>query len=174
MLGTVMHEEVPLSPGRVRQSECYADQRFDESTPVSFSPATLPLPCAYLRIPWPRGKHFARLLPAREGPHGQEVQPAALAFRQYVKRMIVEDICSSPPYYLMRYSHFANLAGVKDNMALLNSRITPFFFCRRAFPALQALSTQQAFLREPCNSFLNIKEVEHSQDDADILVVHSM
>lgn len=137
---------------------------------VGFNAESLPLPCAFLRLPWPRGKQFSRLLPAREdGP------PSTCTFRQFVKRMIVEEICSSPPYYLLRYTHYTR-TRCEEPADLKKTRLAQFFLCRRALPALQALSIQRSFSRRGAirtDTGLQVKVFEHPMASEELLVVYT-
>eukprot|EP01053_Blabericola_migrator_P001275 Blabericola_migrator_1__1274@NODE_132_length_13257_cov_135_196133_g116_i0_p5_GENE_NODE_132_length_13257_cov_135_196133_g116_i0NODE_132_length_13257_cov_135_196133_g116_i0_p5_ORF_typecomplete_len417_score50_55_NODE_132_length_13257_cov_135_196133_g116_i052666516 len=109
--------------------------------PLRWTAQSLPLPCAYLRLPWPRGRSFARLLPSRQS---QSLKPAAMAFRQFVKKMMVEEVCLSPPLYLLRYVHLASPVGPSDTaQQKAESRLLPFVWARKAFPAIQAVSLQR-------------------------------
>lgn len=97
--------------------------------PLPFSVNSLPLPCAYLRLPWDRKSKVARLLPAKTTPND-----TSLSYRQYVKRTIVEEVTFSPPYYILRYCH------MYPQNSHLGSRLAPFVACVRGFPSVQALT----------------------------------
>lgn len=139
-------QNVPITPPALRVSSIPT-----VDGPLRWGPEALPLPCAYLRLPWPSGRSFARLLPSK---HTKTVKPAALTYRQYVKKMMVEEVCSSPPLYLLRYVHFASAAADWESASVKTaSRLLPFIWARKCFPGVQAISLQR-WVNEDCEAVL--------------------
>lgn len=159
----------------------------DSLSPVWWSPGELPLPCAFIKLPWDRDRDrkkdsdrwpttsptnkphsslsraYTRLLPSKDGRQ----HPQANAWRAYIKKMMVDQICTEPfPFYLLRYIHFVHVLQPPLTSTALTSaknmereeRLAgardPFAESRTIFSALQALSLQQHFA--PSNSYVSV------------------
>ncbi|EZG56676.1 hypothetical protein GNI_102160 [Gregarina niphandrodes] len=105
--------------------------------PVAFSPDSLPIPCAYIKLPWPLSRKIARLLPPKEIPTG----PTDI-HRQYIKRMIVEEVCVDPAAFLLRYCHYSDASSPLETRLESDSRLNIFHYCREIFPSIQVMSLQ--------------------------------
>lgn len=95
--------------------------RLPYSDPVGFTCDMLPIPCAFLRLPWPTDKCYIRLMPSDQDAindglgdkrgNGNQSDVSSSLLRPLttephfliVKRMFVERIADSPSVYLIRY-----------------------------------------------------------------------
>lgn len=124
------------------------DLTADFPDPVGFTLESLPLPCAYLRLPWPPESCYCRLMPSfnghppivdderiskahtltsvsptLEGVVTKDKIPQKLSSHTLIiRRMFVERIASSPSSYLIRYVYSPAI----QRRAKWPKRFTPF------------------------------------------------
>lgn len=78
--------------------------------PLGFTVEMLPVPCAFLRLPWPPDQNYCRLVPTHPGQTPAIVDSECSAHHLIVKRMFVERTGVSPSAFLVRYVHSPSLA----------------------------------------------------------------